>query len=661
MLRGRPLAGLSLAGVIFAAAYLGGRSLDTSRSERIAEQAIREAQEASRRAHDALAVQLESVKMMVHNAVVNPRLVVVLRGRVDAATLRDAFSSESWWEPFREAITAVSYEGEQIAFAQGEVWQGLPVLELIRSVRATGARSVQLAAAGGRVYALAATAMPAGEAEPPVVVMAKPIDAPVLTALGQSTQTPVLLSNGRRSLGGWGLARDVRLLEATVGREAEGAVALQDTAWGAAARELTPGLWLWAGSRVTDFAAEQLLKDGGHKRILWGGATALALIFFFTSLRPRRRLWDDPPEPRSLEAERAVGLVPLAATPAPSPKPSSPPATTSGSGIGTPLGRYVLLDRIGEGGMAEVFTAVSFGSGGFRRTFVIKRLRPEMASNPVAVAHFIDEANLASTLVHPNIVPVFDFGEVAGSYFLAQEYVVGRDLGRLGRRMLEQNVPRLSVSAALYVVHEMLRGLHHAHEKRGDDGAPLELVHRDITPENVMISERGEVKLLDFGIVKSIQRVSQTDIGTVKGNVDYMSPEQARGRVVDRRSDIFSAGLVLYFALMRSPLYQGDTLYDRLMRAALGPGEEDHRRIDALPAPLPEVLRRALALEPEDRYQTAAAFAQALAPYTEGGQAEVASVLELLFGDELQLEQDRLAAAFPRRRREDALVEESKS
>ena len=243
--------------------------------------------------------------------------------------------------------------------------------------------------------------------------------------------------------------------------------------------------------------------------------------------------------------------------------------------MGTPLGRYVLLDRIGEGGMAEIFTAVSFGSGGFRRSFVVKRLRPEMATNPVAVAHFIDEANLASTLVHPNIVPVFDFGEVAGSYFLAQEYIVGRDLGRLTRRMVERNIPAISPQAALYIAHEMLRGLHYAHEKRQDDGAVLDLVHRDVTPENAMISERGEVKILDFGIVKAAARVSQTDIGMVKGNVDYMSPEQARGRSVDRRSDVFSTGLVLYFAMARTPLYRGETLFDRLTRAAMGPGEEE--------------------------------------------------------------------------------------
>ena len=152
------------------------------------------------------------------------------------------------------------------------------------------------------------------------------------------------------------------------------------------------------------------------------------------------------------------------ASPGSAPVPSSP-------GVGTPLGRYALLDRIGEGGMAEIFTAVSFGSGGFRRSFVVKRLRPEMATNPVAVAHFIDEANLATTLVHPNIVPVFDFGEVAGSYFLAQEYIVGRDLGRLTRRMVERNIPAISPQAALYIAHEMLRGLHYAHEKRQDDGA----------------------------------------------------------------------------------------------------------------------------------------------------------------------------------------------
>ncbi len=658
MLRGRPLAGLSLGVLAVAAAYLGGRTLDINRQARVAQHAVGGARDAARKAREALAVQIENVKMMVHNAVVNPRLMVVLRGRVDNETLRDAFSTESWWEPYRGATTAISYEGDDIAFQQGGAGgagqagplDGLPIQDLIRSVRATGARATRIGAANGRVFVLAASPMPLVGVEPPVVVLSRPMDAPVLAALGEGRQAPVLISDGRQTLGSWGPDRDIRLLEGAVGREGEGEIALQDTAWGAAVEEVTPGMWLWAGNRVTELATAWLQQDASRKRVMWGVASALALLFVGLSLRPLPRRREGSGRYRAVDLERAGGAPAL--NPLPTPRHST--SVMIPAGVGTPLGRYVLLDRIGEGGMAEVFTAVSFGSGGFRRTFVIKRLRAEMANNPVAVAHFIDEANLASTLVHPNIVPVFDFGEVAGSYFLAQEYVVGRDLGRLARRMTEQNVARLSVSAALYIAHEVLRGLHHAHERRTDEGSPLELVHRDVTPENVMISERGEIKLLDFGIVKAIQRVSQTDIGMVKGNVDYMSPEQARGRSVDRRSDIYSVGLVLYFALARTPLYRGETLYDRLMRAALGPGDEELERIAALPAPMPEILGRALSVDPDGRYQTANEFALALTPFIEGGAVEAAGVLELLFGDELQLEQDRLAAAFPRRRAEDA-------
>ena len=227
-----------------------------------------------------------------------------------------------------------------------------------------------------------------------------------------------------------------------------------------------------------------------------------------------------------------------------------------------PLGRYLLVDQIGEGGMAEVFTAVSFGYGGFRRSFVIKRLRPELNNNTTAVDLFIDEANLASTLVHPNVVPVFDFGETTGSYFLAQEYVVGRDLGRLQRRLRDRGEAQLSTKVILYLAYEVLSGLQYAHDKRDDAGHLLGLVHRDITPENVIISDRGEVKILDFGVMKAKQRVSQTESGTVKGSVGFMSPEQARGRVVDHRSDLFSLGMVILYAATGEPIYQGETFYD---------------------------------------------------------------------------------------------------
>ena len=300
---------------------------------------------------------------------------------------------------------------------------------------------------------------------------------------------------------------------------------------------------------------------------------------------------------------------------------------------------------------AEIFSAVSFGTGGFRRSFVIKRLRPEMASNPVAVSQFIDEANLASTLVHPNIVPVFDFGQIGGEYFLAQEYIVGRDLARLTRRMLNRAEPALPVSAILFIAHEILNGLEYAYGKRDDDGSPLGIVHRDVTPDNIMISERGEVKLLDFGIMTSTQGQNpQTDVNVVKGSVDFMSPEQSRGRPVDQRADLFSLGLVIYFCGARDTLYKGETLYDRLTKSATGPGPEELARIASLPEPLPAILSKVLAVDPDERYETAAVFRAAITPYIVGGAVAVAEIIEKLYGDDLQLEQDRFAAAFPRPR-----------
>ena len=298
--------------------------------------------------------------------------------------------------------------------------------------------------------------------------------------------------------------------------------------------------------------------------------------------------------------------------------------------------------------MAEVYTAVSFGVGKFRRPFVIKRLRAELDGNATAIGLFIDEANLASTLVHPNVVPVFDFGEVAGSYFLAEEYIVGRDLGRITSRLRDRDEPLLSMNAILHLATEILNGLAYAHDKRDDAGNPVGLVHRDVTPENVIVSERGEVKILDFGIMKAKQRVSQTDSGTVRGNVGFMSPEQARGRAVDHRSDLFSTGLVILYAATGEPTYAGQTFYDLLTSAASGPGPLQQARIAALPAPLPAILTRALAFEPDKRFQSSAEFSAAIAPHLQsGGQRELAHRLVSLFGEELRAEQERLAAAYP--------------
>jgi hypothetical protein len=657
MLRGRPLVGLGLAAVVLAGAYYGTLVSEEWRQDRTATEAGRTAREAALRAREIISVQSEAIELMGHNAVINSRLVVALRGRVDAETLADVFAGEAWWEPYRGLLTAISYEGTTITYSNGTSVQSLPIAEVIGSARATKGQVSRFVGANGQAYVIAATPMMFGPGlEPAIVVLGRSLDRANLDAIARRANAPLLLTDGKRELGAGGSEGDVKLLASGIGREAEGSITLQDTAWGAATVEIATGLWLWAGSRVTAIAQTEVLKARARDRNLWFAGGGVALIMFLLSLRraPVSEFDSDDADATERTYDDAVpkALMPNRPSPFPAVAMRRP-----ASGLGTPLGRYMLLDRIGEGGMAEIFTAVSFGSSGFRRSFVIKRLRPEMAANETAVAHFIDEANLASTLVHPNIVPVFDFGEVNGAYFLAQEYIVGRDLGRLTRRMVERNMPPLSPAAILYIAHEVLRGLHYAHERRADDGTPTELVHRDVTPENIMISERGEVKMLDFGIVKAAQRVAQTDIGIVKGNVDFMAPEQARGRAVDRRADLFSVGLVMYFAAARTPLYDGDTLFDRLTRSAMGPGEEEHKRIAALPAPLPELLNVALAIEPDQRFQTAAVFAQAIADIGFGGTAELTAALSTLYGDELALEQDRLAAAFPRVRRDTDLRE----
>jgi serine/threonine-protein kinase len=297
--------------------------------------------------------------------------------------------------------------------------------------------------------------------------------------------------------------------------------------------------------------------------------------------------------------------------------------------------------------MAEVYTAVTFGAEGFRRAFVVKRLRPEMARDAAVVAQFIDEAKLGSTLVHSNIIPVFDFGKVADEYYLAQEYIVGRDLGRVTTRMFEREHRPLPVAVVLHIAHEVSKALEYAHTKRGDGGKPLGIVHRDVSPNNVLLSARGEVKLFDFGIVKAEGRVTQTQQGVVKGNVNFMSPEQARGADTDARADVFSLGLVMFYCLTGDVLYHGNTTYELLVKAATGPGPEETARIAALPAPCPEILRRALAVERDDRYASAAELGAALAPFVAGAAGEVVRLVGQLFAADFQQEEARFADAVP--------------
>lgn len=271
-------------------------------------------------------------------------------------------------------------------------------------------------------------------------------------------------------------------------------------------------------------------------------------------------------------------------------------------------GKYQLLDLLARGGMAEVYKAKSHGVEGFEKILVIKRILPELSENPQFVEMFINEAKIAVTLSHANIVQVFDLGRADGTYFIAMEYVAGYDLATVlarGRR-LARPIPQ---ELAVYVVSELAKGLDYAHRRRDAQLRPLNIVHRDVSPQNVLLSFEGEVKLTDFGIAKAALAVSaseDTDIGVLKGKYAYMSPEQARGEEVDARTDLFALGVVLYELLTgENPFLVPESAYETLRRVR----DCDYRRLSArmpgLPAELVSIVERAMSPRPEDRHPNA--------------------------------------------------------
>ncbi len=538
---------------------------------------------------------------------------------------------------------------------------------LIREARERKEVVAEVVMGKGWPYAAAAAAvdMP-GRAIPAVLVLAKPIDEGAIRKLAERARGAVLLSDGNRAVIEAGVDPERELLRAVIGSESKGPIyEAADGSWAAAVSPLVPGLWLWTFASGAAAAHDAESTATATTAAIWSIGGLLALLALVVGLRrapqpPAMPETEGGPGPGASFGTRPGlgGAAPAGAAPAPRNTATLGQAATevhrSDSALRGPggprtisFGRYLLLDLLGEGGMAQVFTAVTFGAEGFRRTFVVKRLRAELAHDEAVVAQFIDEANLGSTLVHSNIIPVFDFGKVGEEYFLAQEYILGRDLGRLAARAIERNGAPLPPEVVLFAAVETLRALEYAHTKLGEAGRPLGIVHRDVSPSNILVSARGEVKLFDFGIVKAEGRVTKTQHGVVKGNVSFMSPEQARGIDVDGRADLFSLGLVIYYCLTGEVLYDGVTTYDLLVKAATGPGPEELARIAALPAPCGDILRKALQIDPSRRYQTAAEFAAAATPHAAGGAAASAALMSALFAEDFRGEEARFAAAVP--------------
>jgi hypothetical protein len=525
-------------------------------------------------------------------------LEAALRARVDGRTLVDLFDNEDWWRPYRSAFPLVRVRvGDKTTVSRG------PDVGRSDEAVVAEARKRQIASAivdvGGQSFVMAAAHLPGSPEIEAVLLLGHPVTlAPPtpaalpgvaglrfadhqglwLLALGIGLGGAALVFSGRRGDGG------------VVGAVVQGEIPHEPTSkFGTPARPR-------ALAAASELVTSPEIRPG---RITDGKAVSIR-------------------SPQGAAANLAVARQ------------------TGPAGVGAIFGRYKLVDRLGEGGMSELFVAEVAGVEGFTRNFVLKRLRAELARDKEAVSQFIDEARMQAGLVHSNIVPVFDFGVVAGEYFMTQEYIVGRDLARFVGRYIEQHDAGLPEAMAYYIAHETLQALAYAHEQRDKVGSPMGIVHRDISASNVMVSLLGEVKLSDFGIVKSNRRVSKTQVGMVKGNANFMSPEQARGQAVDHRSDLFSLGHVLYYCLAGDLLYTGENDLDVLYRAANGITPEDLTRIRRLPDPAAAVLEKALAFEPAERFPSATEFADALAAHASGGKGATTRMIQQLFGDELR-------------------------
>jgi serine/threonine-protein kinase len=275
------------------------------------------------------------------------------------------------------------------------------------------------------------------------------------------------------------------------------------------------------------------------------------------------------------------------------------------------LGPYDLLRRIATGGMAEVYLARRAGPHGFQKIVAVKRILPQYARDPDFVAMFVDEARVCARLAHPHIVQVFDFGEQDGELYMAMEYVDGTTGARLIRAASSED-EEIPLDVCLHIAVSLLRALEYAHSARDEDGKPLSLVHRDVSPGNVLIDSSGTVKLTDFGIARAAEIERRTDAGQLKGKLGYMSPEQVLGKELDARSDIFTLGIVLAEMLILRPLFSGGKELDVLLRIR----DADVSAIDRSEARVPDdvraVLFRALARDPMLRWPGAGPFADAI-------------------------------------------------
>ncbi len=317
------------------------------------------------------------------------------------------------------------------------------------------------------------------------------------------------------------------------------------------------------------------------------------------------------------------------------------------NGVSEEFGKYVLLEQIGQGGMAEVFLAKQVGVEGFEKFAVIKRIRPQFSQDASFVEMFLNEAKLAARLSHSNIVQIYELGAIEDSYFIAMEYIAGRDMSAVIPKAREAGID-FPFEYALRVASNVCEGLYYAHNLTDANWQPLHIVHRDISPENIRIGWNGVVKILDFGIAKAATQLNETRAGEVKGKLGYMSPEQVLGKPLDNRSDIFSLGVVLYEWITGIRLFAGDNELSIMKNIVDGHIYPPSYFKDDLPEAVENIVMKALEKDREKRYQSAFEMQLDIENFLAShvftpSNIHLSNFINQLFKEEIEAEKERLA------------------
>jgi serine/threonine protein kinase len=306
---------------------------------------------------------------------------------------------------------------------------------------------------------------------------------------------------------------------------------------------------------------------------------------------------------------------------------------------GSMVGRYSLLAKIATGGMAEIWLADQAGLQGFTKLIVIKRILESYSKNPEFVSMFLDEARIAAQLNHPNVVQIFDLGEHAGAYYIAMEYLPGENLSAVVRTGIKKGQP-LPMTLAARIMSGAAAGLGHAHNKVGGDGKKLGVVHRDVSPQNLIITLDGNVKVVDFGVARAANRATQTTDGHIKGKIAYMSPEQASGTLVEARSDVFGLGVILFEVTTGTRFYESREMPHMIaMLCGANPLPTARERNPEVPEALSKIIDIALSRDPSKRYASGSELHEALEGWLHSqpetvGPGAVETYLKGLFGEQ---------------------------